>query len=438
MKTLKGFLKESNDFRLLAESATGASTLFEGVIATCHNLSNLSKPKFEVEILKDRKYILPFLKAADKGSGKDVFATKGKSKKEQVEILYKFSQVCKKALKVTGSDAGFGQAKRQVSEPWNQQTGKSKDTSKADIKVGTFQTSVKGPSAQLMSGKKDETKATILAALEISKVSGKLKSKLLDTVESFVDNTRTVGEEINSGILKKMSVADAKKSGNEAAKKIIDNQDKMKANIQKTFEDAFKDSKVGTAFAYEAMTGYEKFGGKAYPKRKAGDAIGEATHMLIWDYRMDRMKLQKIDSAFSAKTAKKMNIRPDLKSSSYDIKGVKSGYNFYQAMRVSVGVFLDQQGKVVTEAQAALDDSNRLLAEGNLTELELKRVKSFITKTMQMFREKVLSLWNNLVSKITEIVEKARAFFEQGIEYVMNHFQVDVDVKVNPVVDFRL
>jgi len=180
-----------------------------------------------------------------------------------------------------------------------------------------------------------------------------------------------------------MSVADAKKSGNEAAKKIIDNQDKMKANIQKTFEDAFKDSKVGTAFAYEAMTGYEKFGGKAYPKRKAGDAIGEATHMLIWDYRMDRMKLQKIDSAFSAKTAKKMNIRPDLKSSSYDIKGVKS-------------------------------------------------------KTMQMFREKVLSLWNNLVSKITEIVEKARAFFEQGIEYVMNHFQVDVDVKVNPVVDFRL
>ena len=107
-------------------------------------------------------------------------------------------------------------------------------------------------------------------------------------------------------------------------------------------------------------------------------------------------------------------------------------------MRVSGGVFLDQQGKVVTEAQAALDDSNRLLAEGNLTELELKRVKSFITKTMQMFREKVLSLWNNLVSKITEIVEKARAFFEQGIEYVMNHFQVDVDVKVNPVVDFRL
>ena len=91
---------------------------------------------------------------------------------------------------------------------------------------------------------------------------------------------------------------------------------------------------------------------------------------------IDQMKLQKIDSAFSAKTAKKLNFRPDLKSSSYDIKGVKSGYNFYQAMRVSVGVFLDQQGKVVTEAQAALADSNRLLAEGNFRDLELKILKS--------------------------------------------------------------
>ena len=435
MKTLKGFLKESNDFRLLAESATGASTLFEGVIATCHNLSNLSKPKFEVEILKDRKYILPFLKAADKGSGKDVFATKGKSKKEQVEILYKFSQVCKKALKVTGSDAGFGQAKRQVSEPWNQQTGKSKDTSKADIKVGTFQTSVKGPSAQLMSGKKDETKATILAALEISKVSGKLKSKLLDTVESFVDNTRTVGEEINSGILKKMSVADAKKSGNEAAKKIIDNQDKMKANIQKTFEDAFKDSKVGTAFAYEAMTGYEKFGGKAYPKRKAGDAIGEATHMLIWDYRMDRMRWTKIDNKLISETASKMKMDTTLKSASYKVGGDKAGYSFWQTLKFATKTYLDAEGKIVAEAAEQIEKNKQMLSESMINEIEFKNTLKKIYTTA---KEKLVSIFQYLIKKIKQIVEVAKEIINGGIDKILNYFELDVDVKVKPKVSFKV
>ena len=118
-----------------------------------------------------------------------------------------------------------------------------------------------------------------------------------------------------------MTPKEAKATGNAAAKKIVDEQEKMKADITKLFESAFQNSKVGDAFAKEAMTGWEKFGGKAFSNKTAGDSNGEATHMLIWDYRMDRMNFLKIDDSFISTTAKKMRIRPDIKSGSYKIKG---------------------------------------------------------------------------------------------------------------------
>ena len=38
-----------------------------------------------------------------------------------------------------------------------------------------------------------------------------------------------------------------------------------------------------------------------------------------------------------------MNIKPDLKSGSYKLKGQKAGYSFYQALRVGVDVVLNKQ-----------------------------------------------------------------------------------------------
>ena len=60
-----------------------------------------------------------------------------------------------------------------------------------------------------MSGEQKETRATILAAVEISGEGKELKDKLLTEVDKFVTNTRTIGADINSRILKKMSVEDA-------------------------------------------------------------------------------------------------------------------------------------------------------------------------------------------------------------------------------------
>ena len=411
----------------------GASTYFEGVIAACHNYSGLNEKLFKQKILKDNT-VKQFLAAADSG-GKPNFATNGKTDEEKLDILYKFAQVCKKSLPGSSSDAGAGQTKMKVSVPWKETAQKNKDTSKADITVSIHKTSVKGPSAQLMSGEKKETKATVLAALAISGGSDSLETALIEEVEKFVTSTRTVGAEINSRILKKMSVEDAKKTGNEEAKKLIDEQENMKKKITATFMTAFKDPKIANAFAKESMTGWEKFGGKAFPNKSAGDSKGEATHMLIWDYRMDRMNFLKIDDSFIATTAKKMNVRPDLKSNSYkkiiDGKEQKLGYSFYQTLRMGVKVVLDEQGDIVKEVKEQIEYNQNLLTEGVIDE---GKFKDLVGKVWNWFKEKMKKIWNWLVEFVKKLRDDTVEIIKNGANYALNVFELDVDVKVNTTV----
>jgi len=159
----------------LVEAKSTASTLFEGVIADCANLSKKRRQDFNKEILT-QPYVSQFLPLADSMSGsagKTAFATKGKTDQEKLDILWKFSQVCKKALGSKRVDAGAGQSKKKVSDPWLEMSKKrgGVDTSKADIMVGSFQTSVKGPAALLMSGEKKEAKATVISALQTTKAT---------------------------------------------------------------------------------------------------------------------------------------------------------------------------------------------------------------------------------------------------------------------------
>ena len=189
-------------FRKFLVEGTDASTLFEAVISVCLSMSNSSQKKFKADILK-QKEIKDFLKVV-----KSDWAVFGKSKKEQEDIFWNFAKLCKSKLPAKKSDAGFGQSKPSISSFWKETTGKGKDTSKADIKVGKYQCSVKGPKAQLMSGEQKETRATILTALEISGKGGKLKKQLMEEVDKFVTSTRTVGEELNGRILKQMSIKD--------------------------------------------------------------------------------------------------------------------------------------------------------------------------------------------------------------------------------------
>ena len=430
----------------LLTEGKGAATKMEGVIAACINNHNLSGQTYENAMLKD-PIVKEFITSKDVGEfGRGVFNRR--DKKAKVLAFRKFGNVLNKVTKVQSADAGFGQSKPSISKPWTDVTGKSNDTSKADILVGNFKTSVKGPLAQLMSGEKKEAKATILAACESAGVGNKLRKDLLGLVDQFVENTKTIGADVTSGALKKMSVADVKKldkellkqkkidtlkDGNAKVKKILDNQTKTKMAIQESFAKAFGDKKLGPAFAIEAMTGYEKFGGKSYPKEPAGDPMGEATHMLVWDYGMTRAKFFKITNAYASKAAKQMSIKPDLKSNSYQgiVNGKKQklGYSFYQAMRVSVEQKFGKEMEDITESYFdSVYEQKILLSEGVINENILTDKLSDLWNNV---KEKFVQAWNWLLAKIQQIRDFVVEAIFGSIPEALNAFETDVDVGGN-------
>ena len=421
-------------FKNFLTEGTDASTLFEGVIAVCLSMSGYSQKRFKDNILK-QKEVKAFLKVT-----KSDWVVDGKTKKEKADIFWNFSQLCKSKLPATTADAGFGQTKPKISAFWTNTTGKGVDTSKADIKVGKYQCSVKGPKAQLMSGEQKETRATILAALELSGKTGWLKKQLMEEVDKFVTSTRTVGEELNGRILKQMSVKDVKeydkellkkkridslKDGNTAAKKIIDSQEKMKATITSTFEKAFSNKGVGGAFAYESMTGYEKFGGHIFGE--SGDKSGEASHMIIWNYSMDQLRWQKLTPKYAAKVSTKMKVRPDLKTNSYSkkVNGKKQklGYSFYQSLRVSVETIFKETDKLQESFYYDLIDKSKILSEGKLTD--------WIKNTWNKIKEKIKNMWLWFNEKIMELKNVANEIINTDVESTLNFFELDVTVKVN-------
>ncbi len=421
-------------FKNFLTEGTDASTLFEGVIAVCLSMSGYSQKRFKDNILK-QKEVKAFLKVT-----KSDWVVDGKTKKEKADIFWNFSQLCKSKLPATTADAGFGQTKPKISAFWTNTTGKGVDTSKADIKVGKYQCSVKGPKAQLMSGEQKETRATILAALELSGKTGWLKKQLMEEVDKFVTSTRTVGEELNGRILKQMSVKEVKeydkellkkkridslKDGNTAAKKIIDSQEKMKATITSTFEKAFSNKGVGGAFAYESMTGYEKFGGHIFGE--SGDKSGEASHMIIWNYSMDQLRWQKLTPKYAAKVSTKMKVRPDLKTNSYSkkVNGKKQklGYSFYQSLRVSVETIFKETDKLQESFYYDLIDKSKILSEGKLTD--------WIKNTWNKIKEKIKNMWLWFNEKIMELKNVANEIINTDVESTLNFFELDVTVKVN-------
>ena len=135
-------------------------------------------------------------------------AVANKSAEEQADILYKFAQVCKKQIGSGKSDAGIGQSNPTVSTFWSEETGKSKDVSKTDVIIAGHRTSVKGPSAQLMSGKKPEVRATILSAAEAAGIGANVRKSLLEATDKFVETT-SKGMDMTTANLRKLSKEEA-------------------------------------------------------------------------------------------------------------------------------------------------------------------------------------------------------------------------------------
>ena len=146
---------------------------------------------------------------------------------------------------------------------------------------------------------------------------------------------------------------------------------------------------------------------------------------------MDRLKFLKIDDSFIATTAKKMNVKPDIKSGSYKAAGVKQGYSFYQALRVSVKVLLDKTGEIEESAMHEIEHNKNLLTEGKLNEIDFKKA---FDKVISFVRKKIQGLWQWFSARVAAIADRIIQLINQGIDKALQIFEIDVDAKVNTTV----
>ena len=447
-------MESLKEYYLLTEDTT-ASTYFEGVIVDCWNLRNLGEAQFKKKILLQTN-VKKFIAVADK-QWTAVFPfirpNKNRDKKASAALkqaFWHFSELCKQKIKSGGKAGPAGQSYPGVSPFWKEETGKGKDTSKADIVIGKDQVSVKGPKALLMSGEQKESRATVLSALKQSGVQGKLKKELLGYVDSFVTSTRTVGAQYTSDALRKADPKELKSGdksllqqkkiatmaeGNAAARKILDDQEKLKGTIEAGFQRAFNNKAVGLGFAWEAMTGWEKFGGLTFDD--PGDDVGRANVMLAWDYSMNVLQYHKIKPSgpYTSKVAKEMKMTANMKSGSYsrvvDGKKQKLGYSFYQTVRLTVSTAFKKTDELKEAYFDAIGKQQDLLVEGAISEAKMKAV---LQKMWDWFTEKVKKIWNWVMVEISKLKAAIVELFDEGVQFVMNAFETDVYVRANTTV----
>ena len=447
--------------------ATDTSTDFEGVIVDCWNLGSANEKTFKAKILSlsnVKKFNQSVLKSS---SGKNWLAVypyvrsnktrDNKATEELKQAYWHFAKLLHQKINVSGKAGWAGKDYPSVSSFWQNGnppgnknpstgTGKKVDTSKADILIGSEKVSVKGPKAMLMSGEQKEARATVIAAVSQTGANKYWKKKLLDEVDKFVTSTRTIGAEYTAGALRKADPAKLEKddeelvkqgkiasvkAGNVAARKVLDEQDKLKKSIVDTFTTSFNNEAVRNAVAWESMTGWEKFGGKTFKDAQGGQE-GEANGMLVWDYNMTNIVYHTItpNSKYVKKVAKQMRMTADLKSGSYKAAGKKAGYSFYQTVRLSVDTVFKKQDALTEAYHESVHKQHQLLSEGSISEAKLKAV---LNKMWDWFKNKIKAIWNWLMVELTKLKNYVNELIQDGIEDVMNFFEVDVHVRMNTV-----
>ena len=76
-----------------------------------------------------------------------------------------------------------------------------------------------------------------------------------------------------------------------------------------------------------------------------------------------------------------------------------------------------------------------MLSEGIIDEGKfMDGLKSILGKA----KEKLISIFNYLVEKIKQVADYAKKIIKGGIDKVLNYFELDVDVTVNPRVSFKV
>jgi hypothetical protein len=210
------------------------------------------------------------------------------------------------------------------------------NTPKTDVMLGSARVSVKAGNAQLLSAGKNESEATLAAA--IKSVSG------LESSPELQDLKDTISQFVQVGYTKTGTVGGALKKGSDEDINKAEKLHKKAMELLKKLFASNKDFKI--AFTKEAMSGREKFGAKS-------PACAE--YVLSTSANFTNPKLHKIDNAYSDKVGDQVRIQVRFKSTSEKLKGEKTGrYRYWTALSGILDPSKIKEGELSEEGSSTL------------------------------------------------------------------------------------
>lgn len=250
---------------------------------------------------------------------------------------------------------------------WDDLKGSKTSSSKTDLKIGDARISLKVGSAQLMSGGKEEAKATLYAVSSILQHKEAIDeiSKIIDTfVHGIADNT--VG--------KARKYDDLIKKGDEIHKQLNESLTNLFNN----------NSKFKIDFLREAISGAIKFGDKT-----------DACANYILSLKDKQPYLKYIDDSTIKSIASHIKVNTSYKTDSMGGKNIGK-YSYRSALRILVS-------KITEELEHT--DINTL-NENMLTDF-WQKIKDFVTDLMNKIKDYLSTSIQNVFSflEIEPIVE---------------------------------
>jgi hypothetical protein len=337
---------------------------------------------------------------------------RGKLPKELSEYKSVYNALGKYTKKYKVPIEKFSGQNITTSDFWKEETGKSSDEPKTDlISINNkLRLSAKKGAAQLMSAEKKEAKATVLAAARTAKIDSTAITNLMKLINNFATSTKT--DKLNTGELKKADPKELKSTINIEAKKVINKAEKVQKQLEVELNKLFNSNPTfKLAFAYEAMTGHEKF----------SDIRGEANFVIAFNNAFTDVKLEdisKLSSPMVKTIADKCNVSVAFKSSSYKIQGEKAGYRFFSSLRLGLDDLLSKEQQL-----------KEALEKENLNEA------SVIDKIKQFF-DYLYNKFNQLIDYISKGLEKLQELIDKGLEAVLEFLGIEINIKFNDVIDF--
>ena len=219
-----------------------------------------------------------------------------------------------------------------------------------------------------------------------------------------------------------------KSTVNKEAQTIYQNAQSAATDIKAIMKTALKTSEFKNAFAYEAMTGWEKFAGKTF--KASGDKIGYGNTLLIVSDKLNQVKWEDVSTPSKpmvTTVANEMKFSVSMKSNSYE-NASRSGYGFYQTVRLGVDTVFDEVDKLDESYKQDVAHLNKMLSEGYISEGKfMDAMKNIWNKV----KSGIMAAWNKLVNFFKEIVEKVKEIFSDGFQSVMEYFSIDYAVDAN-------